>query len=146
MYEPLEERLKQRRKDYIKDMKAEQLAEEILKQLSLILPQDAKLNIGIYQSYISIVYYPTDLDDTEINIIPQISDTFSTRWTKTVAKNEISYHTEFDTEKYSCILRIYPSLTGSCRIDAIPTGRIIKRDKYVSVDEQEFDFVVNCND
>ena len=139
----LGERLKNREEEYITTVKREQELETVLEILMPLFTSTTRACYYFYPGSTTVSFYPSDIDNLEINIIPAISDAFGIKWRKIVEKEAISYHTSIDKE-VSYFLGIYPVLTGTCTISAVATGRVKKADKWIQIDEPEFEFVVNC--
>ena len=145
----LNDRLKIRKSEYEELIKAEYLVESYLERILPLFPENSKCTGTIYNKS-SFLYISVDsVEDFEENIISKLSDTFNIVWKRTVTKESISHYTDLVIEEegnYQIYLTVTSKPTDLCRIIAVPTGKVKKVQKYVTVDEAEIEYVIECSD
>lgn len=145
---PLNERLEDRKEEYEKIIEAEHLAESYLKKILPLFPENTRCAGNIYSSN-SFFYISVDsVEEFEENIISKLSEIFKIAWRRSVSENTIFHSTELaiDDGKYEIYLTVNSKPTDLCRIIAVPTGKIKKVRKEVTVDEAEMEFVIECSE
>ena len=145
MIETLNERMQKRLDAYIKILNAEKKSQEIIDKILPLFPQDIHINSVTYTNLLYLYIYPKDIINFELSIISKISNLFNLKWEKRVEKDEISYigNVEFPIST-RIEVKFYSS--DACKIEAIPTGKVKKVVKEISVDEMQYDYVVNCEE
>jgi len=144
----LNERLEDRRKEYEILIKAEHLVESYLEKINPLFPENIKCSGNIYSNNAFLYISVDSVEDFEENIISKLSDTFNIAWKRDVQESNISHYTELviDDGKYQIYLTVNSKPTDLCRIIAVPTGKIKKVQKEVTVDEAEMEYVIECSD
>ena len=142
----LEERLKQRKKDYETLVRQEHFLEEIYEKLSHLVERDY-LRASVHDTAIHIYIHPSGIDFTELTLIPALSDIFEAKWDKRILDSSIVYTTVIRKEGKSTIFfNISPNIEGTCQFLKIPTGRVHKVRKQIEVDEPEYEIVMDCGE
>ncbi|MBU0791965.1 MAG: hypothetical protein KKC55_16075, partial [Gammaproteobacteria bacterium] len=89
------------------------------------------------------------VDDFELNIMPKLSDALGVRWSRIVNSDNLTYSSDLDDE-YSDGYRIYLNVTvkvsDTCTIIKRGTGKTKTVSKYVEVEVEEFEYVVDCSE
>lgn len=137
---PLKERLEERAIDYRKMVKIEREVEDIcIKLQELITIKSINVSVSYYSS---IGIYISDVIDFEINEISGISECFGFKWRKIISEPLISYYANIGNIE----IAIYFNTTDSCIIKKFATGKTRRVSKVVYVDEQEFEYQVDCGE
>jgi len=142
MINSLEERIEKHREYCSRKIQSEKAAEAIIIHLE---PLKEYLNwLSTYEQSSHLELNGKDPETAELEIIPFISSTFNTRWSKEVDEIGVNYMTNFDINKHHHSITVRFLHNKACQIKKIPTGRYI--DTYESVSRPEFDIVVQCDE
>jgi hypothetical protein len=148
----LEERLSERKAIYDKLVQAELWADEAAGLLGEIVPL-AKVDVSVYESGAYFYINAESIEEAELDFIPSMSEKFGLKWRKDVSSSYayprtlvITYHVHLYGYKpnfYLCFM-VTPTIEDSCIMQKIPTGRTIMRQKYVEVEEPEYEYAMHC--
>lgn len=108
-----------------------------------------KLRESVYDSMAYLYYSTEDLDSIELTLIPKLSDTFNTKWKRTIEQTTVTYWTDFcDDDGWALYLCIVANISNNslCTIKKIPTGRTIKKTKQIEYEVQEFETIISCKE
>jgi len=146
----LEERLEDRKKEYESLVKSEHLVESYLKKLTPLFPESTNVSGNIYSDSAFLYFSMDSVEEFEENIISKISDLFSISWKRQVSENQVTHDTDIaiddDNEDFQLFITVTSKPTETCRIIAVPTGKMKTIKKWVDVKEQEVEYVVECSD
>ena len=143
MIESLPVRLAKAFAEYRKITKANILTDKFINSLPSCLP--APESVSIYKDSAFIYYNVTDVDETEITLIPSLSDFLKVKWIKTVHASFVEYATYIKADlAFHITFTLTPA--GTCSITKIPTGETRMTDKTVRVEEPVYEFHINCNE
>lgn len=145
MIKTLEERLAERKESYLKHRTSEYQAQKFMDQFpqGFFTERDC---LSVYDDSAYFYLYPSTIEIAELDVIPAISAIFGNHWTKTVERQEVTYHIYWHKSDYSISVRVTPRIEGTCRIIAQATGKMKKKTKYVEVEEPEVEYIVDCGE
>jgi len=144
----LEERLEDRKKEYEEIIKAEHLVESYLKKIIPLFPDGTRVT-GNISSDNTFIYFSMDsVEEFEENVISKISELFDIDWRRDVREEKVLHSTDFviADEDFRLFIEVTSKPTETCRIIAVPTGKMKTVRKWVDVREQEVEYVVECSD
>lgn len=146
MIQSLEERIEKQKEDLNLIVDKEKKAQIIIDKIISLLPPGSEefLSYTFLRLNPCLLTYATkDLDTLEMETIPRISEALDTKWIKEVTKEGVYYYA---TKKGDLSLSIFLSLSDSCVIKKINTGRKIQSSKYVRALEDEIIYEVSCGE
>lgn len=145
MLETLNNRLQKRLDDYLKLINNERKMQEVLDKIIPLFPPDTNMVPRVYGGTSFLYIYPADVFQFELETISKISDIFNVKWSKNVKENDVSYTTNIQKPLEIYII-ISPVIDNTCTIQKVYTGKSKPASKVVIVDEEQFDYVVNCKE
>ena len=141
---PLKERLKERAEKYREEVKTEKITESILELLGPELRPSITGNVYELSSFL---YLSTDdLETFEEKTLPSLSEKLNVRWERTVASSAVSYSTSLTRDGRTIYITVYAKPTNSCRIIAVPTGRMTTKREEVSFEVPEIEYFIDCGE
>jgi hypothetical protein len=147
MIKTLQERLAKKKKEYKANMKSELILEGILFHVPTLYT--VSTTAYCYNDSIS-VQVVTSINDIELIEIDLFDEFFGilgeVEWAKSITTEKIIYTLYIYYKKYFLSLNISVKFNDSCSIERVPTGKIKKVQKQVTVDEPEFEVVYNCSE
>ena len=146
--ESLNERLAERKMVYEELVEAEYLAESYLEKILPLFPPSSKCTGNIYNRCAFLYILVDSVEDFEENIITLLSEMLNVTWKRTVTETDISHYTSIfiKDKNFQIYLTVYSKPTNSCRIIAVPTGKVKKVSKAVMVDEAEIEYLIECSE
>lgn len=142
----LEKRLAERKANYEKLVEYEILAQHYIDKILTVVPESVNLSILVYSNYAYISMSFDNIEDFEELYITRLSELLNITWIRHVGNSDVIHSASIVENKYHTFLTSVSKPTDSCRIKKIPTGRTIKTQKFVEVEEAEFDYLVECSD
>ena len=144
----LEERLEERKKDYERLVKAEKIVESYLEKILPLFPENACCSGNIYENTAFLYISVDSVEDFEENILSKLSGVLNVVWKRTVSESLIIHSTNFEaeSENYFIYLTVNSKPTNSCRIVAVPTGKIKEVRKTIMVKEMEVEYLIECSE
>lgn len=146
MIKTLEDRLAERKAEYDKLILAEHKAQRIIDALPVIFTNPEADYFNVYENGVYFDLYPKDVETAELRILPLIADMTKEKWIKRVDKEEVTYSLSHYATGWSSVFRVHPRVEGTCRIIARATGKVRRTSKYVTVEEPEVEYLVDCDE
>ena len=144
----LDERLEDREIEYERLVRAEHLVESHLEKILPLFPDNINCSVNIYTATAFLYISVDSVEDFEENIISKLFETVNVVWKREVSEDSISYYTDLEIvpTRKDLYLTVTSKPTNSCRIIAVPTGKMKTVAKQVTVDEPEVEYIIECND
>jgi len=144
----LEERLENRRQEYEDLVHAEKLFESWLEKITPLFPENAHHSGNIYSRNAYLYISVDSVEDFEENILSKLSKIINATWRRSVSEHSIIHSADFDAKdkEYYIYLSVNSKPTNSCRIVAVPTGKVKKVQKTVTVEEAEIEYLIDCSE
>jgi len=143
----LEERLNARKAEYEALIKAEYAVESVLEKILPLFPENTNFSGNVYSEFAYLYITIDSVEEFEENIISELSEVLKVTWERSVDETDIVHRADFlADENYYTYITVSSKPTDSCRIIAVPTGKVKRVSKIVWADEVEVEYMVDCGD
>jgi hypothetical protein len=146
MIETIEERLARRKTEYDNLVLTEHKAQRVLDELGAGILVHKEDSLTVYEESAYLYLYPSDIEDAELNVIPRIAELLQEKWNKVVEVGSVTYRIHKYESGFSFSVCVTPRIEGTCRIVAKATGKVVRKHKYVDVEEAEVEYFVDCGE
>ncbi len=148
MIEMLSDRLNKHKQEYKNNIADELIIEKLLFECPSLYGHKLYNSTSIFKNkiYLTLYLYSIELlDEIFLDVVPEISK-FSKNWKVSIEDESITLTNIFniDNRTISLTINYIQHDSNSCKIVKIPTGRMVKKTKYIEIDELEYKTVVEC--
>lgn len=138
----LEERLEERKAEYERLCEGEWILEDLIAALELDPERlgHSYPNAGT----IFLTIFSQDEEWVGIELIPRLSELLGKGWSSWVDEKDLNFSLYGKFKNWSTVAYIYLTPEDSCSIKKVATGRTKTVRKYVSIEEPEYEYIMNC--
>jgi hypothetical protein len=139
----LEERLKERKTTYDKLILAEHTVQKLCDLMAPVIKENSQ--VTIYETYSYLYLHPESIEEAELEILPLFTSLFpEEKWDKVVEEDSVHYNASVFRDGMYLRVTVTPKIAGTCRIIVRATGKVIRKSKWVDVEEPEVEYLVDC--
>jgi hypothetical protein len=148
---PLEERIEDRKKECEEAIRLEYLLEEAYQKFLPLFPANTNFEGSAYSNSTHLYAYMglKELEDAVgiKSTMERITESLAgAKWSRDISETDVRYRISYEDGERDIHLTVYAKIPDGCRITRRLTGRKIKREHYVEMEEEEIEYLVDCSE